>query len=141
MEHVTTTASVVDSSWRPSTPEVRIHPPSWFLEYGLPVQLTGTDRDNDVIDLYQAFIAERKLAVTDNGYVGLVPLGTQCDDLVCIFLGSGVPFVLRPTNGAYTLLGASYVYGLMKGEALEGKDLSLATEQDPHSPFCDFIII
>lgn len=46
----------------------------------------------------------RRLCVTKNGYVGLVPPLTQCDDdgalneCVCICFGGDAPYLVRPTG-------------------------------------------
>jgi hypothetical protein len=36
-------------------------------------------------------------------------------DLVAIFLGADVPFVLREHGDAYRLVGACYIHGVMDG--------------------------
>jgi hypothetical protein len=53
--------------------------------------------------------------MTMKGFVGQVPLGTQVGDKITIFEGSSVPFVVRQEagNGAYKLVGACYIYGIM----------------------------
>ncbi|PMD29684.1 hypothetical protein L207DRAFT_444914, partial [Hyaloscypha variabilis F] len=44
-------------------------------------------------------------------------------EIVCIFLGGNVPFVLRARNDSkYQLIGECYVHGVMDGEALKGID-------------------
>ena len=41
-------------------------------------------------------------------------------DVVCIFHGAEVPFVLRPeANDRYRLLGEAYVHGIMDGEFMD----------------------
>ncbi|KAK2063201.1 hypothetical protein LY76DRAFT_601949 [Colletotrichum caudatum] len=43
-------------------------------------------------------------------------------DVICVLLGSEVPFVIRPRDGAmYEMTGEAYVSGTMDGEALSGK--------------------
>jgi hypothetical protein len=38
-------------------------------------------------------------------------------DILCIFLGGNVPFILRPLgDGSYELVGEAYVHGVMDGE-------------------------
>lgn len=37
----------------------------------------------------------RVIAFTDTGLVGLVPLGTQSGDTVCMFEGLDLPFIIR----------------------------------------------
>ena len=61
----------------------------------------------------------RALAVTDKGYVGLVPSDAQAGDLICISLHCPVPFVLRDNGSALQWLGHAYVHGIMHGEAID----------------------
>lgn len=49
-------------------------------------------------------------------------------DRVCVCYGVDTPFILRPSpeDGLYTVVGESYVHGLMDGEAAvlrEGKHI------------------
>lgn len=45
------------------------------------------------------------------GYIGLSPRETSADDIVCIFLGRDLPFVLRLVGGGrWRLLGEAYVH-------------------------------
>ena len=52
---------------------------------------------------------------TETGRLGQVPYGTEAGDVLAIFLGSEVPFVLRKVGDAYRLLGPCYVHGVMDG--------------------------
>lgn len=61
--------------------------------------------------------------ITDTGSVGLAPATAKKGDFVTVLLGAPVPYVLRPREGGregneYTLIGESYVYGVMDGEAI-----------------------
>ncbi|KAI0197289.1 heterokaryon incompatibility protein-domain-containing protein [Xylaria flabelliformis] len=69
---------------------------------------------------------ERRLCVTKNGYMGLVPPLTHVGDLVSIFFGGDAPFLVRPeTNPVVAekigvlrcrLVGECYMHGMMDGE-------------------------
>ncbi|KAL8788307.1 MAG: hypothetical protein Q9195_007363 [Heterodermia aff. obscurata] len=55
---------------------------------------------------------------------GLGPKGTQVGDLICILYGCSVPVILRPQRESlsdkimhYEIVGESYIYGMMDGEA------------------------
>lgn len=61
----------------------------------------------------------RRLCITENGYMALAPAEADEGDLVCVFLGGQTPFVLRPSLGKYRLVGQCYVHGIMFGEAME----------------------
>ena len=42
------------------------------------------------------------------------------DDLIALFLGTQVPFVVREVaSDVYILVGECYVYGIMDGEAMQ----------------------
>jgi hypothetical protein len=114
--------------------------PTWLREYGLPAILKRTKTDEDFAGVYHHTTIERTLAVTELGYLGLVPTGTQEGDCICILLGAGVPFVLRPDGDNWRLVGESYFYGLMKGEAISEKDVTCADGKEAQSPFVDFHI-
>ncbi|KAK4224325.1 hypothetical protein QBC38DRAFT_371275, partial [Podospora fimiseda] len=79
----------------------------------------------------------RKVLITPKRFLVLGPRITQPGDLVCIIAGSPTPHVLRSVrlgNGEvvgeqqeerYQLVGDAYVYGMMRGEALERPDFRL----------------
>jgi hypothetical protein len=118
--------------WTPRTSEVRLHPPDWAAyQYGIPLQYPSAETDNDMCDKMSHFCGGRQLMLTDRGYFGVVPKHADVGDIVCCFLGAGVPYVLRQvgycckgTEKSFKLIGESYVYGLMQGEAFEGIDKS-----------------
>ena len=60
--------------------------------------------------------------MTRKGFVGLVPGDAAEGDVICVFIGVKVPFVLREDEDGYQLLGDCYVHGIMEGEALEMPD-------------------
>ncbi|KAI0434619.1 hypothetical protein F5Y09DRAFT_236329 [Xylaria sp. FL1042] len=69
---------------------------------------------------------ERRLCVTKNGYIGLVPPLTRVGDVVSIFHGGDAPYLVRSeTNPAVgkeigvlrcRLVGECYMHGMMDGE-------------------------
>jgi hypothetical protein len=53
--------------------------------------------------------------------VGIVPYHAVPGDLVCIINDCKVPFILRRSitgENALQMIGESYIYGIMEGEAL-----------------------
>ncbi|KAH7420096.1 heterokaryon incompatibility protein-domain-containing protein [Cadophora sp. MPI-SDFR-AT-0126] len=56
--------------------------------------------------------------ISQKGYVGMAPEFAIAGDLVCVIYGAIVPFVLRKVGEGYELVGESYVYGIMDGEAM-----------------------
>ncbi|RFU35558.1 hypothetical protein B7463_g753, partial [Scytalidium lignicola] len=66
----------------------------------------------------------RSVCATEKGDMGRVPFGTKVGDLVCIFKGGKVPYILRQNgDGSYVLVGECYINGIMYGQALEREDL------------------
>jgi hypothetical protein len=71
---------------------------------------------------------DRRLFATGKKYIGLAPASTQVADLVCVLSGGRTPFHLRPSEeypGRHTLVGESYVHGIMHGEALQQDGLDM----------------
>lgn len=68
--------------------------------------------------------AHRALMVTRRGYIGLAPWNAKEGDGIAILYGGKTPFLVRPEQdtGRVKLVGESYVYGLMAGEALMSAD-------------------
>ncbi|KAI1160630.1 putative heterokaryon incompatibility protein [Nemania serpens] len=73
---------------------------------------------------------ERMIAVTERGYMGVVPPYSKVGDAVCIISGGQAPFLLRrpagtedltePGRGVWQLVGDSYFHGMMDGEMMAG---------------------
>jgi hypothetical protein len=62
----------------------------------------------------------RRFCCTDTGFLGWVPDKSRVGDVVCVFYGSKVPHLLRPsTNGCYELIGECYMQGLMEGKVID----------------------
>jgi hypothetical protein len=66
-------------------------------------------------------IVGRRLAITEEGLIGLVPVCTEVGDVVIVLLGCPVPVVLRKWEENWIFIGTCYVEGVMKGEIV--KDL------------------
>ncbi|KAJ9659517.1 hypothetical protein H2198_003092 [Neophaeococcomyces mojaviensis] len=73
----------------------------------------------------------RRLLITQEHYMGLFPRKARSGDLIVVFFGSKVPFVVRPIEGAqartsslscYELVGECYVHGRMDGSVIEELD-------------------
>ncbi len=117
--------------------------PSWYnraFKYCLLLSPTGNINTNRIIDeieaegqgslvidflrRVQSVIWNRKFFVSSNNtYIGLVPPAAQVGDLICILYGCTVPVVLRRLEDIdgkeyFQVVGESYVYRMMDGEAL-----------------------
>ena len=55
--------------------------------------------------------------------MSLGPSNMQPGDLICVFLGGPVPWVIRQDGEEYVLIGECYVYGLMDGEVMDTEHL------------------
>ena len=60
----------------------------------------------------------RKLALTKNGYMALLPPGGTIGDILYLIAEAETPFALRQDRdtGIYQLVGEAYVHGVMDGE-------------------------
>jgi hypothetical protein len=56
---------------------------------------------------------------TSKGYFGTGPQALRDDDMICVLFGFNLPVVLRRAGSQWKFVGACYVHGLMKGEAIE----------------------
>jgi len=98
----------------------------------LALQVTGSDseplpeysREETEIKTLWEQNGARSLCVTSRGRLGWVPDSAQKGDIICIFYGANVPFLLRPNgDGRYKLLGEAYIHGMMNGEAIGAKGM------------------
>jgi hypothetical protein len=66
------------------------------------------------------FAKSNRICTTKAGRVGLVPEIARPGDLTCVFPGVRTPLILRPeVGGNYSVIGPSYIHGVMAGELLE----------------------
>ncbi len=81
-------------------------------------------RSSGCVDIF-ATMTCRTMFVTEKGWLGFGSRFVETGDQVWVLRGANVPFVLRPVaqhanaHKGFTLLGPSYVHGVMLGEALE----------------------
>ncbi|KAF4500709.1 Heterokaryon incompatibility 6, OR allele [Fusarium agapanthi] len=60
-----------------------------------------------------------RLLKTGSKDFGVGPVDMKIGDKLCVLLGAEVPFLLRPKEDGYLVVGECYVYDLMHGEVLE----------------------
>jgi len=66
----------------------------------------------------------RRFFASSKKYLGWTADATRVGDVICVFYGANVPYVLRPNDdGTFKLIGECYTHGIMKGEALRMEDL------------------
>ena len=61
-------------------------------------------------------VFDKRLVRSKRGYLAIVPSLSMVGDSLVIFMGSRVPFLVRQNGDSWTMLGQSYVHGMMKGE-------------------------
>lgn len=74
----------------------------------------------------------RRFFVTATGTMGMGPLATKAEDLICALFGSEAPFILRPLGHYYELIGDAYARA--RGTPCNGKTWSDAAGQDNLAP-------
>ncbi|KAK4223690.1 heterokaryon incompatibility protein-domain-containing protein [Podospora fimiseda] len=84
----------------------------------------------------------RPYVVTEEGYIGWGATGTQPGDIICVFLGSKDPIILRPQpeSDSFTLVGNRDFYGLGDANVLLGPlpfNWSVVVDDDT-SGYCFF---
>jgi hypothetical protein len=78
-------------------------------------------------------ISTRRYCGTTNGDMGLMPKYAAIGDIICVYPGVKVPFVVRfnpPTEDGiqtYALVGECYVHGIMRGQRKEWADSETVT--------------
>jgi hypothetical protein len=75
--------------------------------------------------------SNKAFCITQKGFIGFVPTGFYLDDLICVFVGEGLPCVVRPKGNGYQLIGECYIHGIIKGETLEGEDWPVEAQDIP----------
>ncbi|TWU70689.1 hypothetical protein ED733_001271 [Metarhizium rileyi] len=77
---------------------------------------------------------ERMFAVTERGYVGMIPPYAEVGDAVFIIPGTQVPFLLRRRqtthDGRWRLVGECYFHGMMDGEMVSEESVEEQIDLD-----------
>lgn len=83
-------------------------------------EMGRVDADRSVIKKAWAHFSHNgRFCLTEQGRLGSTQTDTQRGDIICIFYGGNVPFVVRPRGGnQYIFLGPCYIHGIMDGEAM-----------------------
>ncbi|PQE09928.1 Heterokaryon incompatibility protein [Rutstroemia sp. NJR-2017a BVV2] len=75
---------------------------------------------DDVCRVHSSFLDGKSFCLTSHDRFAWIPELSEVDDKICVLQGGRVPLVVRPrTDGKYTLIGESWVQGMMNGEALD----------------------
>lgn len=93
-------------------------------------KLVNMLKSNEFVTHLDQRTRERSFVMTDNGYMGLAPVGAQVGDEVAVLLGCPVPLVLRRREDKFQVVGDTYIYGLMEGQAFERTGAASARVED-----------
>lgn len=80
---------------------------------------TSNHQLRSVTDSIASVSKGRTFCTTKKGLMGWVPKLSRPEDIVAVLTGGRVPFILRPHEGCYEVLGDAYIHGIMDGEALD----------------------
>jgi hypothetical protein len=129
-----TTRSLNGRKW--TTEEMRAGYQALFAEGPLQDNLNAMEKS--LSGLYTSCAIQalggRRFITTRKGRVGLAPANCEEGDIISVFLGSGVPYVLRPNaagaedSSNFSFVGDCYLHGIMNSEVLdmlERKDTGL----------------
>lgn len=67
----------------------------------------------------------RRLAWTAEGYLAMVPAGARVGDFVFSLRGSSMAFVLRQCGDAWSILGPTWIHGMMEGQLIDEEAYSV----------------
>lgn len=57
--------------------------------------------------------------MTEGNHIGMGVKMSQPGNIVCMFFGHSLPYLLREAGDQYMVLGICYLHGYMDGEAIE----------------------
>jgi Heterokaryon incompatibility protein (HET) len=100
------------------------HIPRWLdkigISYGVSVLLLHLIFRHPFLEyeLQGRFTLNRRMVITEMGYIGLAAGSTKKGDQLAICKGSSVPLILNQSKepGKWNLVGDAYIHGIMKGE-------------------------
>jgi Heterokaryon incompatibility protein (HET) len=75
--------------------------------------------DQQSLHISSCYPQMRRLAWTENLYMGLVSHQAQIGDFIYVLFGGSMLYVLRPKEDDFLLVGECYVHGLMDGKAMD----------------------
>ncbi|KAH5048795.1 hypothetical protein HBH96_207530 [Parastagonospora nodorum] len=92
----------------------------------------GSESCLDRLPPASLFLSNRRLAITANKYIALVPEDVNVGDAVCVMYGSELPFILRCCGGTkFRFIGYGRFEGFDFDDAVIDKTYKLRTWEDP----------
>ena len=92
-------------------------------EYEIRLMRNATQYAHD----YLSMMRWKRFAASLHGYLVAVPIYSSPSGELYVIMGVVVPFMLRAMDGGYHLIGERYGHGFMHGEALDRRDVKVAT--------------
>ena len=80
--------------------------------------LPDDDNDTKFQDLVKLVTHNRRVYITNEGRLGLGPMAMKPGDRICVLIGGRIPFVVRPVQRGWILVGEAYLHNvrLMTGK-------------------------
>ena len=78
--------------------------------------------EKDFVDIGLENVEMRRMARAKAGRLALLPAASCLGDTAAVCKGGSVPLIFRGHGRGFELIGESYVYGVMKGEAFTEGD-------------------
>ena len=97
------------------------HPTAYTMAAGQMVADSFQEESTSYVAALQGTLHGWRFVITKKGFVGVVPNMARIGDVVAIFKGGRVPFILQESairSGAFRLVGGCYVHCMMNGEGL-----------------------
>lgn len=95
---------------------------SWRLRHDSSIFELPDDAWKELSSSTAQILDDKDMLVTEKGYIGIARSGFRSGDLVCVFLGGEVPFIVRQLDhdsSHFRFMGECYVHGIMDGEAMQ----------------------
>ena len=99
----------------------------WTMEYlARSAAQAGSEHQTpstaaDLLNAISRTMRNRRLFISQAGHLGVAPSRVQEGDLVCVLFGSSTPFVVRPHEEHFHLIGEAYIWHprFMDGEVAD----------------------
>jgi hypothetical protein len=93
----------------------------WYRVLTADEEPKRTSRELEAHRRFNELVRSRRapLCITEKGFLASAPYTTEVGDRIVVLSGARLPFVLRPVEDHYKLIGPCYVHGagIMDGEA------------------------
>jgi len=114
--------------------------------FGEPPFMEPREIEQELVSQYEVdvklSIDGRRFFLTADGYAGLAPAEAQTEDIVCVFFGASIPYLLRKIQDPcwFVLVGRCSLTGAQEAEAVRHIHPSRRLAASPQYPVEDFNI-